>query len=330
MIGLTFTVDNINTVLQIYNQIQVIRYDPVSVAPPPTPSGQPQTLMDWTVVSGTASYPVPINLVTDTTYYMAYDPVGESSDWFSSRYYSSVTGSYSGWSEPILGAEGDLYYDPIYDEEQEFTSEEQTIIDRIRLYIGDPLGIRREAGEESIANLHPDGKTYELSQKGWPVSITVGGQSFTDKLDPSVNGYRYLKFQGPVDDICSICLTGDDLCGEEVTKNYSLGIDIWYYTFRNSDRQILEAYDSCPPPPGLTMDTATTESYILQTAIDLIRKELLEDSTEDGASIKDEGSTYNPEPGLKAKKGLLDDLQKRLDDLIKSLAMKGISGVLID
>jgi hypothetical protein len=69
---------------------------------------------------------------------------------------------------------------------------------------------------------------------------------------------------------------------------------------------------------------------MLQTAINLASQELFEDSTEDGAIIRDEGSSYSPEVGQTTKLELLKRLQKRLDDLIRSLILTGISGVLID
>ena len=212
----------------------------------------------------------------------------------------------------------------------EYSDEDQLIIDRIRLYIGDPLGIAREFGEEALASLHPDGKTYGLAQKGWPVYITMGGKGFTGKFNPSVNGYRYLKFQELVNDVCYACAEGPDLCGDTSVKLITQGVDIWYYTFRNSDRQIMEAYDTCPPPPGLTTTNATSQAYILQTAIDLLTKEIFEDATEDGAYIKDKDTVYDPKPGLSVRKALLDDLRKQLKDLTNSLLMKGITGVLVD
>lgn len=330
MIGLTFNVENIDTVFQVYDQIQVIRYDDAVVSVPDTPVGQPEMLEGWTVVSGSDTYPVPVELVASQTYYQTYDPIGEASDWFSSRYYDTSTGSYSAWSEPMLGGEGDLYVDPTYPAENEIETEDAAIIKRIRILIGDPKGLRRESGEEALASVHPDRKTFELAEKGWPVFITVGGQSFTDEFNPTVNGYRYLKFQTLIDEICEGCYSLENVCGEDTIRKLEFGIDIWYYTFRHSDRQILEAYDSCPPPVGLTSTTATSQAYILQTAIDLIQKELLEDANEDGARIHDEGSVYDPDPGLKVRKDILDGLKKDLKDLINSLMLMGIEGVLID
>ena len=92
----------------------------------------------------------------------------------------------------------------------------------------------------------------------------------------------------------------------------------------------MEAYDSCPPPSPLTTTNANSEVYMVQTAIDLLRKELWEDATEDGAAIKDEGPHYDPSPGLEVRRKLLDDLTKRRDDLVKALQLTGITGVLID
>ncbi len=330
MIGLTFTVENIDVVWQIYDQIEIIRYDKISINPPDTPIGQPSMLVDWAVVSGTVDFPAPIDLEPTTTFYQTYDPVGEAEHWYSSRYYDSFSGSYSAWGTPILGGEGDLFHDPIYPSELTLTVDEQAIVDRLRIYIGDPKGLRRDSGETALTNIHPDGKTYELEEKGWPVYITVGGQGFTDLFNPSVNGYRYLKFQELIDQICVSCYVVETVCNEEITKMVELGVDIWYYTFRNSDKQLLAAYDSCPPPMGLTTDTATTQTFLLQTAIDLITRELLEDAVEDGAAIKDEGSSYNPEAGLKIRKELLDGLTKQLKDVVNSLMLKGITGVLID
>jgi hypothetical protein len=169
-----------------------------------------------------------------------------------------------------------------------------------------------------------------MDEKGWPAYINMGGMQFTDTDNPSVNGYRFLRFQQYIDDVCTECVTYSGTCGEDVVKEVTHGVDIWYYTFRNSDRQIMEAYDNCPPPSPLTSTTATAEAYMLQTSIDLLRGSLWEDATEDGASIRDEGSHYDPSPGLDTRRQLLADLQKRLDDLIKAVMLSGITGVLID
>jgi hypothetical protein len=330
MIGLNFTVENISTIIQVYDQIQIIKYTGDEADQPDTPVGSIASLTEWVTVSGTDSYKVPVDLVAGVSSYQTYDYAGDYSDWYSSRYYSTSTGSYSGWSDPILGETGDLYYDPIFPPEVEYGTADQRIIDRIRLYIGDPLGLRREYGEEALSSIHPDGRTYEMDEKGWPAYITMGGKTFTDTLNPAVNGYKLLKFNEFIDTTCTICSGITNLCGDSEIKEVEHGVDVYYYTFRHSDREIMESYDNCPPPVGLTETTATSSAYMLQTAIDLIRKELLEDAAEDGARIVDDRTSYDPSSGQKIRKAILDDLIKQLRDLVNSLKMNGITGVLID
>ncbi len=334
MIGLVFNVPNIELILTAYDQIQCIRYDAERTntdIQPETPIGQPETLVDWATVSGTAEHPFPIDLIPGQTVYTGYDAIGDDWDWFSSRYYDSNTGAYSAWSEPQLGEEEDIYFDPMYPDEMEFTSEERGIIDRIRILIGDPVGISREFGEEAMASLHPDGRTFELAEKGWPAYIMMGGKGFTGKYNPTVNGYRYLKFQEQVDEVCYSCYQDESLCGGDADPRLlTYAVDIWYYTFRWSDREILETYEGCTPPIGLTEETATSQAYVLQTAIDLINSELLEDAIEDGAKLADDKTKYDPFPGLDARRKILKGLKKDLEDLVKSLKMARIEGVLID
>ena len=334
MISLTIYVDNIGEVVQVFDRVQIRRYTGSEIYPDETVTDY-IALTEYTSVSGTDT----INgredvsdVLLSTDYYQYYftDPDGYADNWYISRYYNTSDGATSGWSAPIQGDPGDLYYNPQFPAEIVYGSSDQLIIDRIRLWIGDPLGLRREYGEEALSSIHPDGKTYEMDETGWPAYINMGGVQFTDTDNPSVNGYRFLRFQRFIDDVCTECTTYSGICGEDVVKEVTHGVDIWYYTFRHSDRQIMEAYDNCPPPAPLTTTTATSEAYMLQTSIDLLRKELWEDATEDGAAIKDEGSTYNPEPGLKIRKDLLDDLKKRLEDLKKSIMLAGITGVLID
>lgn len=333
MISLTFTVGDLTQVLGIFDRIQIRRY--TGTGTPGSPVTDLVAMSEYATISGSDTISgrdgvSDVVLRTDFTQYYFTHPDGEAYDWYISRYYSESDGSASGWSDAVLGEPGDLYYDPVYPPEIAYGSADQLIIDRIRLYIGDPIGLRREYGEEALSSIHPDGKTYEMDEKGWPTYITMGGKSYVSTTNPSVNGYRFLRFNEFIEDICYECVTYSGNCGDDVTKEVVNGVDVWYYTFRHSDRQIMEAYDSCPPPTPLTTLTANSEVYMVQTAIDLLRKELWEDATEDGAAIRDEGSNYNPEPGLKIRKDLLDDLVKRRDDLVKALQLTGITGVLID
>jgi hypothetical protein len=163
--------------------------------------------------------------------------------------------------------------------------------------------------------------TYELDEKGWPLCITMGGVQYNEPTDPTINGYRYLIFEELIDTTVVVC---------SGIKGYEYGVDIWYYTFRHSDKEIMDAYDSCPVPPGLTEANATSQAYILYTAKRLLQEENWHDAIEDGAEIRDEGSTYDPSPGFDFRSDLLDDINDQLDDLIKSLMLRGIEGVRVE
>lgn len=300
MIRLTITVENISTVIQVYDSIRV-RSDLSETA-------------NWDSLSDLTT----MVLSSTQSNYSYNDTAGTTATWYSSQYYLTTnSGIVSGWSDPILGEAGDIYYNPLYPPEASYGTADQLIIDRIRRLIGDPIGLRREYGEAAVSSIHSDNVTYEMDEKGWPASISVSGTSMTNSTDPVVNGYRFLVFDN---DISNTIWVG---CTE-------YGIDVWYYTFRWSDREIMEAYDNCPPPLGLTTATATSEAYMLQTAVELLYSEVWEASVEDGAVVTDEGSRYDPSPGLDTRKSLLDNLQKKLDKLIQSLLLTGISGVLID
>jgi hypothetical protein len=311
MIKLTFTVDDINTVMHVYDRIEIQKSD--------TEAGT------YATVSGLG----PILLSYGSSTYILEDMSGIATDWYVSRYYSSTTSYYSEWSKPVLGEIGDLFYNPLYPEQIAYNAEQQLIIDRIRRLIGDPIRLRRSYGEDAIASVHADSQTFELSYNGWPASVIMGGINYNDLSNPSVSDYRYLRFDEYIGDICNFSVTYSG-CATEIEKKIPTGIDIWYYTFRNSDMQLMNAYDNCPPPPPLTTATANTESYLLQTSIDILRQELWLDATEDGAIVKDAETSYDPSKGLEIRKKLLDDLEKRLDKLIKILMLSKITGVLID
>lgn len=304
MISLAFSVSDINTVMLIYNQIEVAR----------SQTELPSDLTNYVVVSATG---FPIELQHGTTQYQVTDPDGAANSWYISRYINTTTNSYSGWSDPVLGEVGDLFYNPLYPPEIAYGSADQLIINRIRRLIGDPVGLRREYGTDAESSIHFDNKTYEFDERGWPVSITMGGVQMNASTDPTINGYRYLRFD-------------QDISVTTVSGCVEYGVDIWYYTFRFSDREIMEAYDSCPVPTGLTMVTSSSEAYILQTAIDLLTQNITENMFEDGAKISDEGSVYDPSPGINAMEKVLDRLQKRLDELVKKIMMSGITGYRVD
>ena len=313
---LQFEVPNIDTLLNIYDQIQVIRYNGV-LSEPNIPIGEPSSLSDWGVVNETD----PIILYSSSSYYDIYDDEVDGNDiiWYASRYINSTDPEdiNSGWSNPILSSSQGMFYNPLYPSEMETTGSDEMVIDRIRTLVGDPIGLKRDNGEEYEVNIHPGGKVYELSEKGWPVSINMCGTQYNSTSNPKVNGYKYLKFNNDISNFTTV-------------SGVNYNVDVWYYTFRHSNKEILEIYDRTPPPFGLTSTTATSEAYVLATAIDLVRSELFLDSTESGAKFVDDLTTYDPSPGLDTRQKLLDDLKDQLDKVVTSLKLKGISGVLID
>ena len=305
MVRLTLIVEDVSNVMLVYDQIQVASSTTMT----------PADLTNYTVLSGVSGHPV--DLVGGTTQYSLVDPSGDANTWYISRYMNTATSSYSGWSDPVLGETGDIFYNPLYPAEISYGTSDQRIIDKIRRLIGDPVGLYRDYGEEAKPNIHSDNKTYELTEKGWPAAITIDNEQKNDSTDPTVNGYRYLRFTEEIDDTTTI-------------SGVEYGVDIWYYTFRHSDREIMEAYDNAFTPAGLTPSTTPATVYMIQTAIDLLSGELWEDLTEDGAKIGDDETRYDPSPGLDNRRRLLDNLRKRLDDLIRQYKLTGIQGVLID
>jgi len=314
LIRLNILVDNIDTVRILYDQIKIERNT--------VESNEDSTLWASLVDLGTPNSNLAyLQLQSGQSNYLAYDTSGDPDYWYRSYYYNSTTSGTSGPSEAVKGESPDLFYNPLFPPELDLSVEEQQVVDRIRLFIGDPIDLSREYGDDAASSIHPDGKTYELDEKGWPVSVFMNGHSYNDSTNPTINGYRYLIFNEFIDTTNVVC---------SGTRTVEYGVDIWYYTFRWSDRQIIKAYNNCPPPPGLTTTNATSEAYMLYTAVTLIGSENWHDAIEDGAFVRDEGSSYDPSPGFNFRDDLLDNLNKKLDDVVKSLVLSGITGVLLD
>jgi hypothetical protein len=285
-IRLTVIVDNISQVIQVYDSVEVQRDTDESMT-------EAVLLTDLGVVNGNLPY---ISLSEDTTYYYAVDSTGTSDNWYQSRYFNSTTsGVISGWSEAVRGEGADLFYDPCYPPEISMTDAEKLVVDEVRRLIGDPIDLNREYGEDAASSIHPDGMTYELDEKGWPTCVTMAGQQYNTTANPTINGYRYLIFDSCIN-VTEVVCSG--------TCDNTRGVDIWYYTFRYSNRQILEAYNESTPPPPLTAANATTQAYVLYTAKRLLQQENWHDAIEDGASITDENTKYDPGPGFDFRKDL--------------------------
>jgi hypothetical protein len=333
MVTITIIVDGIQDVVDVFDYIQIRRYSGDDY--PEEKVTDVEAMSIYSTVSGVdvinSIYDVgTILLNSEYDQYYFKDPDGDMESWYIYQLTSSYTNSSSGWFGPYQSGYGDFNCKPQFPPESYYSASDIMIIEKIRLYIGDQKALRREFGNEALSSIHEDGKTYEMQERGWPVFINFGGVPFTTLSNPSVNGYRFLRFKDFINDLCHDTVTYSGICGTDIVKEVINGVDIWYNTFRHSDKHILDAYDRCSPPPPLNSSTANQEVYLLQTSVTLLRKELWADAYDDGAIVKDEGSHYDPSPGLRLRKELLDDLEKKLDTLVKSLSLTGIKGVRIE
>ena len=306
MIRLTVNVSNISNVIQIYSYIRVYRS---------------------TTSSGGYSSLGYVPLEPDVSTYYYDDLTGTPDYWYEVSYYKDAN-TESALSDPIKGSDPSLYYDTTYPNEIDFPEADEVIIRKIRRLIGDFKGLDRiyvtDCSLESCTFVEDDGKTILLPKKGWPVYIGLTNSSGTLEekttlIDPEVQGYKYLTFSNNLIE-GSIC-------------NYDI-VDIWYYTFKFSDREVYEAYGDAMIPARVPSAYVTQDHLVLQAAIDLLENMTSADMTEDGAQIEDDQrNRYDPSPGLNARKETLARLRAMLDALIKEVIfnlVSSIEGVIVD
>ncbi|KKN59906.1 hypothetical protein LCGC14_0537310 [marine sediment metagenome] len=295
MIKLTIQVTDITTVMVLYDVIRVYRSD---------------------ARDGTYTVIDTVALIAGVSDYVFNDSSGTPDDWYKSTYYNTSNSNESSFSNAVHGT-AVIFHDVTYPPEFAFNTEEQVLIRKIRRYIGDLRGLGRlyidqETGE-FCSNILDDNRTVDIADKIWPVYVTVDGSEFTTLTDPVVQGYQYLTFSGTL-----------------ISGSQTKVIEIWYHTFKFSDRQVYESYGDAMIPPGLTAANVTQDHLVLQAAIDLLQNMYAEDAVDDGATIKDDQTTYDPSPGLKEREKIIMRLQKILDALIKQYMFSELGGVLID
>lgn len=304
MIRLTIQVADIENVLLLYSYIRIYRADSVD---------------------GTYSHLSYVTLMPGQSEYVYDDITGTPDNWYRSSYYRDESME-SALSNAAHGTSPTLFTGATYPNEVYFSTDQSTVIRKIRRFIGDNKGLARiylEDCESGSCNpIHTDNKTLELNEKGWPVYISLSTiSSEEDKTglsDPIVQGYKYLTFSGTLID--------NTVC------NYDI-IDIWYYTFKFSDREIYEAYSDAMIPAHVPSDSVTQDHLVLQASIDLLENMTSDDMVDDGAYIKDDQSSYDPSPGLREREKTIGRLKKMLDDLVDETiknAIINLTGVLID
>lgn len=290
MIQLTIYVDDIDTVMTVFTHIRLYTS---------STEGGTYTHLDY------------IPLVTGQSTYEYTHVAGTSDTWYKSSYWSVATES--SLSDPVQGADAELYHYPTYPTEVSFSTSEQSLIRKIRRLIGDNKAVERMYldGDEFISALKEDNKTVDIDDRGWPVYITVNDVEKTSYQDPVVQGYKYLTFSGTLDSDSDV-------------------VEIWYYSFKFSDREVYQAYSDVMIPPLISSANVSQDMLILQSAIDLLQNMHAEDSVDDGAMIRDDMSLYDPSSGLLERDKIIKRLQKMLDNLVIQYMFSNISGVLID
>ncbi len=305
---LTIGVTSVSQVGAIFNQILVFSA--------PSVNG-PFTQIDTITLAGESSYSsIDINSTASTYYRVQFFNSGT----LDTSVFSDVaqgTGNFSEYSVP----ESTATYPP----EIALAVQDREIVESIRITVGDLGLIERDFYDSSDSNsqfscaaqISSDKCTWELIEfKGWPQRVVLNGLQKTSIVDPQVLGYRYLTFSGS-----SPCITGT--------------LDIFYNSFRFSDREILLAYDrasnllvSC----GLTVSQITTEMLIMQAAILLLEGELRE-AQQQAVSIRDGDTSYDNSRTIVSRTADLNDLKNKIRELIECArigASYALAGVRLD
>ncbi len=304
----TITVLDATEVAAIFNELVVFKASSVN---------GPFSELETIGLTGVDSYTSLDVNSTPSTYYKAQysHSVTMVTSVFSDT--AQETGNFSEYSVP----ESTATYPP----EIALSAQDREIVESIRVTIGDLGLIERDFFDSSDSNsqfacaaqISSDQCTWELMEfKGWPQRVRLDGTDKTSLSDPQVLGYRYLTFSGS-----DPCITGT--------------LDIFYNSFRFSDREILLAYDrannllvSC----GLTTLQITTEMLIMQAAILLLEGELRE-AQQKAVMIRDGDTTYDNSRTIMSRTEDLNDLKNKIREIIECArfnASYGLEGVRID
>lgn len=288
----TITVEDTAAVAAIFDELLVYKATSVN---------GPFTLSDTITLTGATSYTSLDLTATASTYYKAQ--YNNSTTMVTSVFSDPAqeTGAFSEYSVP----ESTATYPP----EIALSAQDREIVESIRVTLGDFGLVERDVYDSSdpnsasacAAHISSDGCTWEMVEfKGWPQRVRLNGEDKTSLQDPQVLGYRYLTFSGG-----DSCITGT--------------LDVFYNSFRFSDREILLAYDrannllvSC----GLDETQITTEMLIMQAAILLLEGELRE-AQQKAVMIRDGDTTYDNSRTIMARTEDLNDLKRKIRELIE-------------
>lgn len=257
-------------------------------------------------------------IVSNVYYYDFDDSTGTASSWYKTSYYSSSSGDESSLSVASHGVDVvHSYINITYPSEIELSPSDYFHVDRIRFYIGDSKKVVHDYVSPTCTvgyqNISDDGYSYKLPNRGWPLYVAKDGVEYTSSTNPYVTDYTYLTFSGTQISTASGVL------------------DLWYETFRHSDRSLLDTFISMRDPPNVDASSVTNEMRSLGAAINILRAEVtqLMGETSGSFTLVDELS-YNPEPLLRQKRALIEELKGKLKTLIDEAVGSSIVGVRID
>ena len=256
----------------------------------------------------------------DTVRYSYDDSGGNADSWYKWSFLDNAGPVESVLSSPVRASiSGSFFRGATYPAELYLTGPQQDTIFRLRQILGDFKSVNRDYISSSTGydNVSEDLRTVALDNpKGWPLEVSVDGTTYATINDPIVRGYQYLTFSGT--SISTVSGT----------------VDIWYDSFRFSDREVLEAYENADVPAGVETSAATVEMYELSAAITLLEAELRSfmATSSSAVSIYEEIS-INPRAGLDARQKDLDALRKRLKGLVGSATVSNnltLLGIRVD
>lgn len=303
---IAITVRSTTEVAAVYDQLLIYRADSVN---------GPFSTITTVTLDGSAGYTY---LDVDTTPGKYYRAQYYNSGTLASSPFSEIaqeTGVFSEYSVPTTTA--------TYPPEIALSGNDREIVESIRVTLGDLTIIERdsydssEPTEDCARQISADTRTWEMVEwKGWPQRVVLNGTDKTTLSDPQVLGYRFLTFSG----------------GDSVVTGT---LDLYYASFRFSDREILLAYDragnllaSC----GLEAGDITTEMLIMQAAILLLEGELRE-AHNTAVMIRDGDTTYDRGRNIMSRTEALRDLQRKLQEILDCARMNasmGLEGVRVE
>ena len=267
-------------------------------------------------VSITATRPV---LDGDVTHYDFEDTTGTSSSWYKTSYYNSGSEAESSLSTAVRGIEVEQgHVNSTYPAETSLTSSDSFDIDRIRYYIGDSKIVKRDYISPTCTNSYQavsdDGYTVQLENRGYPLIVIKDSVEYMDSSNPIVIDYNFLTFSGTT-----------------AISTASGVVDIFYESFRHSDREILKAFNTTSAPPYVSSAALTDEMVRISSAVTIIRAEIARLMGESSGKFNLQGElSHDPEGLLKQKRLLLEELKGKLSELVEEVVSNSIEGVRVE